>query len=364
VGLCSVESDGTGILVSSFRSTVIGSTFLLATLVGIWILAYDPLLRITPNYHWYVVLVFCIVDALLGMQVLLTSAVGEWDRIAMRIAAVWSVIVVAGVVGDVLFRLQLPSDYPSITIWQAFQYLFLGLNGNPLPLAVPALVTLHAIAALAGMLPRSGAWFHFDWWPTRRTIFAMVLVTIIAMGMGPTYVYLASTGFLPGNASSLGNTVEIEAPPLKRSTLPYTMANRTAFITLVAVADPMLPYNFNDTRFGHLVIYVPANWTIHLFFQNREGFPHSAVLLSANTPSPTIIEPSSNIIAQIPNDAVNGGFLLNGESGSATVNNLAPGKYWIACAFDYPIPHVMEGMWVVLIVTAQVSTPYYVILPD
>jgi hypothetical protein len=54
--------------------------------------------------------------------------------------------------------------------------------------------------------------------------------------------------------------------------------------------------------------------------------------------------------------------LVNGESGSVTVNDLAPGKYWIACAFDYPIPHVMEGMWVVLIVANQVSTPYYEIL--
>lgn len=348
---------------SSFRSTVIGSSFLLATLVGIWILAYDPLLRITSNYHWYVVLVFCIADALLGMQVFLTTAVGEWDKLAIRVAALWSVLVVISVVGDVLIKLQLPSDYPSITVWQAFQYLFLGLNGNPLPLAVPALVTLHAIAALAGLLPRAGAWFHFDWRPTRRTIIAMVLIVVVVMGMGPAYAFLSSTGLFPGTSPSTGSTVEIEAPPLKRSPLPYTLSNRTAFITLVAVADPMLPYNFNDTSFGHLVIYVPANCTIRLLFQNQEGFPHSAVLLTANTPSPTIIEPSSNIIAQIPNDAVNGGFLLKGEAGSVTVNNLAPGKYWIACAFEYPIPHVMEGMWVVLIVTNQVSTPYYEILP-
>jgi len=362
VGLCSVGNDGIGIFVPSFRSVVIGCLFLLATLVGIWILAYDPLLRITSNYHWYVVLVFCIVDALLGMQVLLTSAVGEWDKLAIRAAAFWSLLVVAAVVGDVLFKLQLPSDYPTITIWQAFQYLFLGLNGNPLPLAVPTLVTLHAVAALTGLLPRGGAWFRFDWWPTRRTIVAMVLIAVIVMGMRPTYLFLTSSGLLPGSSPSQGSAIEIEAPPLKRSPLPYTLPNRTAFITLVAFADPMLPYNFNDTRFGHMVIYVPANWTIRLVFQNREGFPHSAVLMSANAPSPTIIEPSSNIIAQIPHDAVKGGFLLNGESGAVTVNDLAAGKYWIVCAFGYPVPHAEEGMWVILMVTSEVSTPYYVIL--
>ena len=343
---------------------VIGCSFLFGALVGIWILAYDPLLRITSNYHWYVVIAFCIVDALLGMQVLLTSAVGTWDRQAIRAAALWSLLVLAAVLADVLAKLQLPSDYPTITTWQAFQYLFLGLNGNPLPIAVPALVTLHAIAALIGLLPRGGAWFHFDWWPTRRTIAAMALIAVIIMGIGPTYLYLTSSGVLSPAISSQGNTVEIQAPPLKQSPLPYTLANRTAFITLVAVADSMLPYNYNDTRFGHLVLYVPANWTIHLFFQNREGFPHSAVLMPANAPSPTIIEPSANIIAQIPHDAVNGSFLLNGESGSATVSDLAVGTYWIVCAFNYPVPHAEEGMWVVLIITTEVSTPYFVILPD
>ena len=349
---------------SSFRSIVIGCSFLLAALAGIWILADDPLLRITANYHWYVVLVFCIADSLLGMQVLLTSAVHEWEQGTIRLAALWSVLVVATVIGDVIFRLQLPSGYPTITVWQSFQFLFLGLNGNPLPLAVPSLVTLHVIAALTGLLPRGSAWFHFNWWPTRRTMVALTLIAIAIMGMAPTYAFLTSNGFLSSNSGPGANGVEIAARPLKTSPLPYSVQNKTVFITLVAVADPMLPYNFNDTHFGQLVMYVPANSTIRLFFQNREGFPHSAVLIAANGPSPTIIQPSSDIIAQIPNSAVNGGFLLNGESGAVTVNNLTPGKYWIACAFNYPVPHVMEGMWVVLIVTSKVNTPYFVILPE
>ena len=349
---------------SAFRSVTIGILFLIATLVGVWILTFDPLLRITPNYHWYVVIVFCVVDALVGMQVLLTSALGTWDSVMIRVAAIWSVLVVAAVLADVLVELQLPSGYPSITMWQAFQYLFLGLNGNPLPLAVPALVTLHAIAALIGLLPRGSMWFHFDWWPTRRFVTAMVFIGVAVMGIGPMNSLLASSGLLPSGVQALGNTVNIQAPPLERSPLPYTLANKTAFVNLVAVADPMLPYNYNDTRFGHMIIYVPTNWTIHLSFQNREGFPHSAVLLPANAPSPTIIEPSQNVIAQIPHDAIDGGFLVNGETGSAIVNDLPAGNYWIACAFNYPVPHVEEGMWVLLIVTSQVSTPYFEILPD
>jgi len=349
--------------VSSFRSGAIGCLFLISTLVGIWILADDPLLRITPNYHWYAVIVFCVADGLLGMQVLLTSAVGEWDQFAIRAAALWSVIVVVAVLADVLLKLQLPSDYPAITVWQAFQYLFLGLNGNPLPLAVPALVTLHTTAAMIGLLPRGGAWFHFDWWPTRRTIIAMGLLVVIVMGIGPTYLFLTSGALFPGNLSTMPSTTEISAPPLKRSPLPYDPVSKTVFVTLVAVADRMLPYNFNDTSFGHMVIYIPANWTMRLVFQNLEGFPHSAVLMNANGPSPTVIQPSADIIAQIPHDATNGGFLLNGESGSAITSKLAPGKYWVVCAFNYPVPHAEEGMWVVIYVTSQINTPYFEILP-
>jgi len=348
---------------SSFRSSAVGCMFLLAALDGLWILAEDPLLRITQNYHWYVVLTFCIVDALLGMQVLLTSALGVWDRIIIRAAAVWSVLVVTAVFADVILKLQLPAGYPSITIWEAFQYLFLGLNGNPLPLAVPALVTLHTASALIGLLPRAGAWFHYDWFPTQRTLVAIALVAVIVMGLRPSYLYLTSSGFLGSNVSYLGNSTEIAAPPLERAPLPYSESNRTVFVTLVAVYDIMLPYNFNDTSFGHLVIYMPANWTLTLVFQNHEGFPHSAVLMKANAPTPTVIQATTPVIAQTPSDAVDGGFLLSGQSGTFTVQHLAPGEYWIVCAFAYPVPHAEEGMWVVLYVTTQVTTPYFVILP-
>jgi plastocyanin len=103
---------------------------------------------------------------------------------------------------------------------------------------------------------------------------------------------------------------------------------------------------------------------VKLVFVNREGFPHSAVIMEAIGPSPTVIEPSAQILAQIPPDAVNGGFMLENESGSATVSNISAGNYWIVCAFTYPVPHAEEGMWVTLEVTNQVSAPYYEILPS
>jgi sulfocyanin len=347
----------------SFKGLAIGTLFLLGTLVGIFLLAYDAPLRITPNYHWDFVLVCTVVDAILGMQAVLTSALGQWEKGIIRAAAFWSILIMIAIVGDVALRLQLPSDYPPVTELQAFEYLFLGLNGNPLPLSVPTLFTLHAVAALVGLLPRKIPWFQLGIWPTRRTTLAIILIVVVVMGMRPTAVLLASSGILPVSSSALTNSTDIILTPVQHHELPYNPLNKTAFVTLVAVANPMLPYNFNDTRFGQIVIYVPANWTVTLVFINREGFPHSAVLMQATGPSPTVIEPSANILGQIPRDAVNGGFMLQNESGTVTVNNISAGNYWIVCAFNYPVPHAEEGMWVTLEVTNQLSAPYYEILP-
>jgi len=348
----------------SFRNLTIGTSFFIATLVGIFLLAYDSPLRITSNYHWDFVLVLTVVDAILGMQVILTSALGEWEPPVARAAAFWSILVVAAVVGDVLLKLQLPAGYPPITELQAFEYLFLGINGNPLPFAVPIIFSRHSVSALIGLLPRKLPWFQLGLWPTQRTILAMILIIVIVVGLRPASILLASSGILPASNPTLTNTTQIILMPVQHYPLPYNADNRTVFITLVAVANPMLPYNYNNTRFGQMVIYVPANWTVKLSFINSEGFPHSAVIMEASGPSPTIIAPSPNVLAQIPPDAVNGGFMLENGSGSATVSNISAGNYWIVCAFNYPIPHAEEGMWVSLEVSNQVSAPYYEILPS
>ena len=347
----------------SIKSIAISISFFIATLVGILLLAYDSPLRVTPNFHWDFILVLVVVDALLGMQVALTSALGQWNEQAVRAASIWSVLVVVAIISDVVFELQLPAGYPRITELQAFQYLFLGINGNPLPLAVPTLFTLHAIAALLGLLPSRAPWFQLGIWPSRRTILVIVLIAVVVMGMRPTSIFLASAGILPNSASAFANSTQIIQIPAPHRNLPYDPQNETVFITLVAVANTMLPYNYNNTRFGQMVIYVPANWTVRLVFVNREGFPHSAVLMEATGTSPMTTDPSAHILAQIPSDAVNGGFLLQNETGYAIINRIPPGNYWIACAFQYPVPHAEEGMWVTLEVTNQVTTPYYVVLP-
>ncbi|HUK27976.1 MAG TPA: sulfocyanin-like copper-binding protein, partial [Candidatus Acidoferrales bacterium] len=258
----------------SFKGLVIGVSLLVTTLVGIFLLSYDAPLRITPNFHWEFVLVLTVVDGLLGMQTLLTSALGQWEEKVTRVCAFWSVVVVAAVLWDVVLGLQLPSNYPQVTQLQAFEYLFLGLNGNPLPFAVPTLFTLHAIIALLGLLPRKLPWFQLGILPTQRTILAIILIAIVVMGMRPLSILLASSGLFPNSEATFTNTTQIILTPVQHHELPYSTTNKTVFVTLVADANPMLPYNYNNTRFGKMVIYVPANWSLTLVFLNREGFPH------------------------------------------------------------------------------------------
>lgn len=122
-----------------------------------------------------------------------------------------------------------------------------------------------------------------------------------------------------------------------------------------------MPYNYNNTHEGQLVVYPPPGWSLHLTFVNKQGITHNAILLKTNVSTPGNLAQDGIILAQIPHDAMKGGFLVNGESGSVTVNDLSPGTYWIACALNYPTPHAEEGMWIWLIITQDTTLPYYVI---
>ncbi len=116
------------------------------------------------------------------------------------------------------------------------------------------------------------------------------------------------------------------------------------------------------THYGQLTLYIPANWSLQLTFLNEEGIQHNAVLIQPNVTSPTA-DPiqDETVLAEIPHDAFAGGFIATGQSGSAVVRNLAPATYWVACAIAFPVPHAEEGMWVTLVVSNSVPTPYYTI---
>lgn len=341
---------------ASFRNLVSAILLLIATAIGGYVLRFDSFLQSTPNYHWVLLLVFTVVDVLLAFELILTSQLRLWVKTLRKVAGVWACLMVLAIAADAVISLQLPGNYPPIDSQQSFQYLLLGLNGNPVPLGVPALFSLYALIALLALLPDDLKWFKLNSLPTRRTALAIIIIVILVMGARPVFIaysYLQNP--------SLASSTQIINAPVKHNPLPYDPVNRTTFLTLVAEANPMMPYNYNNTHNGQLVVHIPADWNLRLVFINQEGTTHNAVLLKPYATAPINLTEDRAVIAQIPENAMQGGFLVSGGSGVTTVTNLAPGTYWVACALTYPTPHAEEGMWIVIMVSSSVTEPYYTI---
>jgi sulfocyanin len=106
-------------------------------------------------------------------------------------------------------------------------------------------------------------------------------------------------------------------------------------------------------------IYIPANWSIRLTYTNENPLPHGAVLIKPNVSVPSIqLSQDGQVIVQLPQGALSGNYLTSGQSATAFSPPLQIGLYWIAC--PYP-GHAASGMWVDVIVAANVTAPYYVV---
>src|SRR5208337_3531860 len=349
------------LVIPRFRNLIIAILFITSSLVSIYILRYDYVLQLTANYHWYALVGFTAVDLILAMQLILTGLLQVWDRIVLRLAGIWALVSLLAVIVDVFVGLQLPQGYPSITPMQAFQYLFLGLNGNSVPLGTSALFALYAMASVLCLLPSKRFWFNWATVPTWKTVLAVLMIGIIVMGLRPIILPLYLSQVSRSYESAY--TTQMVVPPIERFTIPYDASNKTVFLSLVAETQSSIPYNFNNTQYGHMVVYVPANWTIDFVFTNQEGITHNAVLIKPDVPIPTYdLANDGTIIAQIPENAIEGNFLVSGQSGSVLVTNLSPGTYWIACAMAFPTAHAESGMWIILQVSTAIGTPYYTVI--
>jgi len=348
------------LVIPRFRNLIIAAVFISSALVSIYILRYDYVLQLTSNYHWYALVGFAAVDLIIALQLVLTGLLRVWDKIVLRIAGFWAFTSLLAVIADVFVGLQLPQGYPSITTVQAFQYLFLGINGNVVPSGTSALFTLYVIAIALCLLPSNRFWFNWATLPTWRTVLAVLMIALIVMGLRPIFLPIFLSQLSQGSKGSVTQPVLV---PTKHLVIPYDASNRTVFLSLIAETQSSIPYNYNNTQYGHMIVYVPANWTIDLTFTNQEGITHNAVLIKPDVTIPTYNLASDGIvIAQIPENAIEGNFLVSGQSGSVLVTNLLSGTYWIACAMSFPTPHAESGMWVILQVSTAVSTPYFTVL--
>jgi sulfocyanin len=309
---------------------MVGIFLLVAAALSVYVLRFDYILQFTHNFHWYALVAFVVIDLILGFEVILTAALRLREKTLVQAAGLWAFLMTAAIVGDVFLRLQLPAGYPTVSVWNSFAYLLLGINGNPVPFAVPALLAIYLVAAILALLPLNSTWFDWASLPKPKTILALVLVAVIVMGLRPAFLLYNSQFAMAssGRPSASSTSTEMIVPPKQHLPLPYDSSNRTVFLLLVAESNVMMPDNFNNTHYGQLTVYVPANWTLRLTFVNEEGIQHNAVLIQPNVTSPTA-DPIQDgaVLAQIPRDAFAGGFMATGESGSAVVRNLAPGTY-------------------------------------
>jgi len=140
--------------------------------------------------------------------------------------------------------------------------------------------------------------------------------------------------------------------------LPYDASNQTVFLYIASLSTGS-PFNFNGTSNGQIHIYIPAGWTVVVYYTNQEsGLAHNFLVVQNNTATPNSADVANNgkILLYVGTTAsgyqANG--LIGGQSASGSIM-LPAGYYWFACGIA---GHAVAGMWGVIISSSSVTTPY------
>lgn len=135
--------------------------------------------------------------------------------------------------------------------------------------------------------------------------------------------------------------------------LSYDSSARSVALTLIAAANSAQGgFNFNGGSVGNQTITIPLGWSIDIDFQNHDVVPHSAIVMAAQTPLPSVPEKpafprayTSHLIDGLP-----------AQTGHDTMRFTADkaGDYLIACG----VPgHALSGMFIRFVVSADATAP-------
>jgi len=159
-------------------------------------------------------------------------------------------------------------------------------------------------------------------------------------------------------SSSISNSSSTSS---QKYNLPYLKSSNTVTITLTILNNASSVVNFNDTNFGAMEIFVPANSNLNLTLDNVQQLPHNLVIVQNNTdvPNSTNVGKDGSVILAIAATTTNY-FYVGKSTGSYSDNfsNISPGTYWLACGTR---GHAAAGLWVDLFASSFISTPYVVI---
>ena len=149
-------------------------------------------------------------------------------------------------------------------------------------------------------------------------------------------------GLLPGP----GPAQTFSAPP--DQWLSYDAGTNTVTFELIAG-----PFTFNGYRDGGATLLVPSDAKIVLNFVNKDGTPHSAIVISGDGPIPNA--PSDPAIPRAyTNKALEG--LPQEATDVMSFPVPANGTYRIVCG----VPgHGLSGMWIWLKVDPAVKQPTF-----
>ncbi|ADX86320.1 sulfocyanin [Saccharolobus islandicus] len=180
-----------------------------------------------------------------------------------------------------------------------------------------------------------------------------ILVAIIAVGVSvyAYYEYQVLSAPTP-TATSTSTSTSIQIP------LNNNSANKTVFLT-IAVLTSGPTFNFNGTSNGQLKIYIPAGWSVYVKFVNEQSLPHNLILLqnTTATPSNPDVGQFGKILyvvgASTSNYQTSG--ISSGQLDSGLWGPLNAGTYMLVCGI---LGHAQSGMWSVVIVSSNVTTPY------
>ncbi len=150
------------------------------------------------------------------------------------------------------------------------------------------------------------------------------------------------SGLLPGP----GPAQTFSAPP--DQWLSYDAGTNTVTFELIAG-----PFTFNGYRDGGATLLVPSEAKIVLNFINKDGTPHSAIVISGDGPIPNA--PSDPAIPRAySNKALEG--LPQEATDVMSFSVPANGTYRIVCG----VPgHGLSGMWIWLKVDPAVKQPTF-----
>ncbi|MCG3108986.1 hypothetical protein L3N51_01276 [Metallosphaera sp. J1] len=180
------------------------------------------------------------------------------------------------------------------------------------------------------------------------------IVAVVVLSAAIISIYQFHTLSSP----STTNTTTSSGPT--KITLPVISSNKTVVISLVALSSAST-FNLNGTSFGQMTIYVPAGYNLEVKFTNQESLQHNLILVMNNTATPNAADLASDGKILLYVGTTSSAYTLQGLSSGQTAvgvyGPIAPGTYWLACGIS---GHAESGMWVNLVASQNVTTPYAV----